>query len=110
MLLAVVILYVIAWFVRDPRVFTRSIALVVLGLIVGAGVKSTIKSINAPEKATVATEVSIPTHNDSTSLVLNVVPAVPDCVSKELIESDNSVTDVKGLPTVRQKCGYIDDS
>jgi hypothetical protein len=110
MLLAVVILYAIAWLKKDPRVFTRSIALMVLGLIVGAGVKYTVLKAATPEKATVATEISVPTHNDTTSLVLNVMPAVLDCASKEVTESDNSVAEVEGLPTVRQKCGYIDDS
>lgn len=109
MLLAVVILYAIAWLKKDPRVFTRSIALMVLGLIVGAGVKYTVLAAT-PEKATVATEISVPTHNDTTSLVLNVMPAVLDCASKEVTESDNSVAEVEGLPTVRQKCSYIDDS
>ena len=64
-------------------------------------------------KAVVAVEISNhPTQSNSTSVVWNAELAEQDSVSQEpiLLESDNSIAETEGLPTVREKCGYIDDS
>lgn len=113
LLFAIVVLYVIAMCMKDPKVFTRAIMLLVLGLIVGAGVKHIKKLMETPEKTVVAVEVSNhPTQSNSTSVVWNAELAEQDSVSQEpiLLESDNSIAETEGLPTVREKCGYIDDS
>lgn len=110
---AIVVLYVIAMCMKDPKVFTRAIMLLVLGLVVGAGVKHIKKLMETPEKAVVAVEISNhPTQSNSTSVVWNAELAEQDSVSQEpiLLESDNSIAETEGLPTVREKCGYIDDS
>lgn len=99
---------------KDPKVFTRAIMLLVLGLVVGAGVKHIKKLMETPEKTVVAVEVSnYPTQSNSTSVVWNAELAEQDSVSQEpilLLESDNSIAETEELPTVREKCGYIDDS
>jgi hypothetical protein len=113
LLFAIVVLYVIAMCMKDPKVFTRAIMLLVLGLVVGAGVKHIKKLMETPEKAVVAVEISNhPTQSNSTSVVWNAELAKQDSVSQEpiLLESDNSIAETEGLPTVREKCGYIDDS
>ena len=113
LLFVIVVLYVIAMCMKDPKVFTRAIMLLVLGLVVGAGVKHIKKLMETPEKAVVAVEISNhPTQSNSTSVVWNAELAEQDSVSQEpiLLESDNSIAETEGLPTVREKCGYIDDS
>mgnify|MGYP007122838032 FL=1 len=112
LLFAIVVLYVIAMCMKDPKVFTRAIMLLVLGLVVGAGVKHIKKLMETPEKTVVAVEVSnYPTQSNSTSVVWNAELAEQDSVSQEpILESGNSIAETEGLPTVREKCGYIDDS
>ena len=93
LLFAIVVLYVIAMCMKDPKVFTRAIMLLVLGLVVGAGVKHIKKLMETPEKTVVAVEVSNhPTQSNSTSVVWNAELAKQDSVSQEpiLLESDNS--------------------
>lgn len=114
LLLAIaVVLFIIARCMKDAKVFSKWMAALAIGLIVGAGVKSAVTQVTAtsPEKAVVVTTESAPMHNNSTPFVAEpAVVSYPDCASKENTDCDSVAIETEGLPTMRPESKYLDDS
>lgn len=110
LLAAIVMIFIIARVMRDAKAFTKLVATLAIGVIVGAGVKHLTK-VNASEKTAVVSIESAPTCNDSASVVWKALPANLDYMSKDNnAERDSIETEAKGTPTVLQECEYQDDS
>ena len=109
LLAAIVICFIIARLMKDAKAFSRLMAILVIGLLVGAGVKEVYKECTStPEKAAVATVESAPTYSSNTP---DVLPCNQDYTSKEnKAERDSTVTEAEGLPTARTESKFIDDS
>ena len=111
MLLATVVVFVIARFMKDAKAFTRLMAILAVSAIVGAGVKETVvKAASTPEKATVVSTIAGPTQSSISPFVVEDTVANLDSVSQASTARDSVETEVEGLPTVREKVGYLDDS
>lgn len=112
LLAAIVICFIIARLMKDAKAFTRLMASLVVGLLVGAGAKEVYnKYISTPEKAAVVTVDSAPTYSSNSSVVWNALPCSQDYTSKEnKAERDSTVTEAEGLPTMRNESKFIDDS
>lgn len=112
LLAAIVICFIIARLMKDAKAFSRLMAILVIGLLVGAGVKEVYKECTStPEKAAVVTVESAPTYSSNTPIVWNVLPCNQDYTSKEnKAERDSTVTGAEGLPTARTESKFIDDS
>ena len=108
LLAAIVICFIIARLMKDAKAFSRLMAILVIGLLVGAGVKEVYKECTStPENAA----VSAPTYSSNTPVVWNVLPCNQDYTSKEnKAERDSTVTEAEGLPTARTESKFIDDS
>lgn len=111
LLVATIILFFIARWMRDAKAFSRFMAILTVGLIVGTGIKSAVTTAdNTPEKTVVTTAVASPMHNSTTPFVLEKVDANLDYASKDTIASDSVVVETEGLPTRDNKSELIDDS
>lgn len=112
LLAAIVICFIIARLMKDAKAFSRLMAILVIGLLVGAGVKKVYKECTStPEKAAVVTVESAPTYSSNTPVVWNALPCNQDYTSKEnKAERDSTVTEAEGLPTARTESKFIDDS
>ena len=112
LLAAITICFIIARLMKDAKAFTRLMAILVVGLIVGAGVKQVYKKcISTPEKAAVVTVEPAPMYSSNASVVWNALPCNQDYTSKEnKTERDSTVTEAEGLPTARTESKFIDDS
>lgn len=111
MLLATVVVFVIARFMKDAKAFTRLMAILAVSAIVGAGVKETVvKAASTPEKATVVSTNVTPTQSSLSPFVLEETDACLDSVSQENVTRDSVETEVEGTSTVIKEVGYIDDS
>lgn len=112
LLIATVVLFLLARKLRDAKLFGRGVATLLISLLVGAGLKVTINQINSynPEKAAVVSTRSTSTHNSTSPFVLEKVDANLDCASKNIVERDSVETEAEGLPTMRVKKEYQDDS
>lgn len=112
LLAAIVICFIIARLMKDAKAFTRLMAILVVGLLVGAGVKKVYtECTSTPEKTAVVTVESTPTYSSNSSVVWNVLPSNQDYTSKEnKVDRDSTVTEAGGLPTARTKSEFIDDS
>lgn len=112
LLLAIVILFSIGCAKRDAKFFSRYMAILLMSLCVGAGIKVAKNKINAKmvsEKTTVNTEVLSSTRT-ATLFVLENAMTCLEFVSKNILRSDNSVFQVEGLPTLPIAVEIINDS
>ena len=110
--LAVVIGFIASIVMKDAKAFGKLMAIMLISLLVGAGVKEVYKECTStPEKAAVVTVESAPTYSSNTPVVWNVLPCNQDYTSKEnKAERDSTVTEAEGLPTARTESKFIDDS
>ena len=97
---------------KDAKAFTRLMAILAVGLIVGAGVKQVYKKcISTPEKAAVVTVEPAPMYSSNASVVWNALPCNQDYTSKEnKADRDSTVTEAEGTSTKEVNSTYIDDS
>ena len=114
LLAAIVICFIIARLMKDAKAFSRLMAILVIGLLVGAGVKELVDITNddiTSEKTAVVSTESTPMHSSISPFVLEDTVAIPDCASKEIVERDSVEIEAEGVPTKqRVKSSYIDDS
>ena len=112
LLLAIAILFSIGYVKRDAKFFSKYMAILLMSLCVGAGVKVAVNKITAktaPEKTTVTTKVLSSTRI-ATPFVSENATTCLECVSKNVLRSDNFVLQVEGLPTRLLTTAFIDDS
>ena len=113
LLAAIVICFITARLMKDAKAFSRLMAILVIGLLVGAGVKEVYKECTStPEKAAVATVESAPTYSSNTPVCLECITfAIRTIrVRKTRLKRDSTVTEAEGLPTARTESKFIDDS
>lgn len=112
LLAAITICFIIARLMKDAKAFTRLMAILAVGLIVGAGVKQVYKKcISTPEKAAVVTVEPAPMYSSNASVVWNALPCSQDYTSKEnKADRDSTVTEAEGTSTKEVNSTYIDDS
>lgn len=112
LLLAIVIVFIIARLQKDTKAFTTLMAILVVGLLVGAGAKAVVvrmTTANTPEKTVVLEKIPYSTHI-STPFVMENGLASPECVSQNAKGSDNFSIQTEGLPTTITEIAQIDDS
>lgn len=112
LLLAIVSIFIVARCMKDAKAFTRFMAVLVIGLLVGAGVKVAVNKITAttsPEKTVVIEKCSEYSTHTSTPFVLETGLAKLECASKNQ-RSDNFSTETEGIPTLPISTAGIDDS
>lgn len=114
LLLAIaVVLFIIARCLKDAKAFSKWMAALAIGLIVGAGVKTAVAQVTAtsPEKTIVVSTESTPMYNTVTPFVTEpAVVTYPDCTSEDKVDRDSVDTEVEGIPTVNKERDYEDDS
>lgn len=112
LLLAIIILFSIGYVKKDAKFFSKYMAILLLSLCVGAGVKVAKNKIfvkTTPEKTTISTEVLSSTRT-ATPFVLENAMTCLEFVSKNTLRSDNSVFQVEKLPTLPTAVEIINDS
>lgn len=111
LLLAIVIAFICAQLMKDAKAFSRFLIILLLGLVVGAGVKAIVnKTKQAPEKTVVVSTEVTPTQSNTSPFVLESVIACPDSVSKEIVTRDRVGAETEELPTALLDNAYLDDS
>lgn len=112
--LAVVIGFIASIVMKDAKAFGKLMAIMLISLLVGAGVKKLVDITNddiTSEKIAVVSTESTPMHSSISPFVLEDTVAIPDCASKEIVERDSVEIEAEGVPTKqRVKSSYIDDS
>lgn len=107
---AVVIAFVAARLLKDAKAFSKYMAILLISLLVGAGIKVALsENTETPEKTVVIPTDSVPMHN-TTPFVVEIVDANLDCAGEGITERDSVEIEAGGLPTTRQECAFIDDS
>lgn len=109
LLLAVVVAFICAQLMKDAKAFSRFMIILLLGLIVGAGVKAITKKL-APEKAEVVSTEVTPMPVSTTPFVVESTIANLELVGKEIVTRDRVETESEGLPTSILVKEYQDDS
>lgn len=112
LLLAICIAFICAQLMKDAKAFGKFMLVLLLGLVVGAGVKALTKKLDkvTPEKTVVAPTITTPTQNGITPFVLENTVACPDSVSKDIVVRDRVEAETEGLPTALINVAYLDDS
>lgn len=113
--LAVVIGFIASIVMKDAKAFGKLMAIMLISLLVGAGVKELVDITNddiTSEKTAVVSTESTPMHSSIFPFVLlEDTVAILDCASKEIVERDSVEIEAEGVPTKqRVKSSYIDDS
>ncbi len=112
--LAVVIGFIASIVMKDAKAFGKLMAIMLISLLVGAGVKELVDITNddiTSEKTAVVSTESTSMHSSISPFVLEDTVAIPDCASKKIVERDSVEIEAEGVPTKqRVKSSYIDDS
>lgn len=87
-------------------------AIMLLSLLVGAGVKELVKltSNNTSDKAIVVSTESTSMHNTASPFVLETVNADLDCAGQSIVERDSVEIETEGPTKPRVESTYLDDS
>lgn len=111
LLLAVIVAFICAQLLKDAKAFGRFMAILLFGLVVGAGAKALVKKLTkTPEKTTVISTEVTPTQTSITPFVAENTVARLESVSKEIVTRDSVEVEVEGLPTQIRNVELIDDS
>lgn len=110
--LAVVIAFIASIVMKDAKAFSKLMAIMLISLIVGAGVKKLVKIIddNSPEKTVVISTKSASMHNTVSPFVLETVNADLDCAGQSTVERDSVEIETEGPTKERRESAYLDDS
>ena len=109
LLLAVVVAFIYAQLMKDAKAFSRFMIILLLGLIVGAGIKAIVKKF-VPEKAEVVSTEVTPMSVNTTPFVLESVAASLEPAGKDIVTRDSVEAESEGLPTTLINVSYQDDS
>lgn len=111
LLLAIVIIFIIARLLKDAKAFTKYMAIFLVSLFVGAGVKIAVNKLIATtsEKTVIIEKVPRSTYIASSFVLENSIACL-DCAGKSMQRSDNFLIKTEGLPTLQIPIVGINDS
>lgn len=110
--LAVVIAFVASIVMKDAKAFSKLMAIMLLSLLVGAGVKELVKltSNDTSDKTAVVSTESTSMHNTVSPFVMETVNADLDCAGQSTVERDSVEIETEGPTKQRVESTYLDDS
>lgn len=110
--LAVVIAFIASIVMKDAKAFSKLMAIMLVSLIVGAGVKKLVEitSNDTSDKTVVVSTESTSMHNTVSPFVLETVDADLDCAGQSTVERDSVEIETEGPTKRRVESTYLDDS